>query len=330
MKIFYAVQGTGNGHIARATWLLPYLAAHGDVSIFLSGNNSSLAHDINARYRSKGVSLFYTSNGGLDYSKIFRSFNPLSCYKEAKKLPLESYDIILNDFEPITALACKLKKIRSLGFGHQASFQSASTPRPARKSNSGEWVLSNFARSDSYVGLHFSNYDDFIINPVLHDEIVHAQPINNHHITVYLGHYTDETLIPYFKQLKNQEFHLFSKQVTEVQTTENITRIPISSSAFRQSLISCSGMITGAGFETPAEALYLGKKLLCIPIRGQYEQWCNAAALTSLGVPIISEINKNFGNAINKWLDSNTPNSLSLPLSTAEIVKLVITKAASL
>jgi len=37
MKIFYAVQATGNGHISRAMELLPYLERYGKVDIFLSG-----------------------------------------------------------------------------------------------------------------------------------------------------------------------------------------------------------------------------------------------------------------------------------------------------
>ena len=45
MKIFYAVQATGNGHISRAITLLPYLQMYGTVDIFLSGNNSNLALD---------------------------------------------------------------------------------------------------------------------------------------------------------------------------------------------------------------------------------------------------------------------------------------------
>ena len=42
MKIFYAVQATGNGHISRAMELLPYLERYGQVDIFLSGANNSL------------------------------------------------------------------------------------------------------------------------------------------------------------------------------------------------------------------------------------------------------------------------------------------------
>ncbi len=34
MKIFYAIQATGNGHIARAIELMPYLQQYGDVDVF--------------------------------------------------------------------------------------------------------------------------------------------------------------------------------------------------------------------------------------------------------------------------------------------------------
>ena len=76
MKIFYAVQATGNGHISRAMEILPYLERYGHVDIFLSGANNSLDLDASVKYRSKGLSLFYTSTGGLNYSEIVRKFSP--------------------------------------------------------------------------------------------------------------------------------------------------------------------------------------------------------------------------------------------------------------
>jgi len=39
--------------------------------------------------------------------------------------------------------------------------------------------------------------------------------------------------------------------------------------------------------ETPAEALFFKKKLMVIPMKGQYEQLYNAECLKQLGVPII-------------------------------------------
>jgi uncharacterized protein (TIGR00661 family) len=51
------------------------------------------------------------------------------------------------------------------------------------------------------------------------------------------------------------------------------------------------GIITGGGFETPAEALYLNKKLMVIPLRNHYEQYCNSAALAQLGIKVLQARN---------------------------------------
>jgi spore coat polysaccharide biosynthesis predicted glycosyltransferase SpsG len=55
MKIFYAVQATGNGHISRAMELLPYLERYGQVDIFLSGANNSLQTGCSGQVPEQGV-----------------------------------------------------------------------------------------------------------------------------------------------------------------------------------------------------------------------------------------------------------------------------------
>src|SRR4030095_10990063 len=114
MKILYAVQATGNGHISRAMELVPYLNEYGETDIFLSGANSSLELNQPVKYRSKGLSLFYTCKGNLDYTKIVFALSPLRLRKEVRDLPVEKYDLVLNDFECITAMACAAKKIQSV------------------------------------------------------------------------------------------------------------------------------------------------------------------------------------------------------------------------
>jgi uncharacterized protein (TIGR00661 family) len=88
-------------------------------------------------------------------------------------------------------------------------------------------------------------------------------------------------------------------------TVGNITYFPVNHKLFNESLINCHGIITGGGFETPAEALYLGKKILSIPIRNHYEQECNAAALKKMGVPVVYEVGANFDEVIANWLNSD-------------------------
>jgi hypothetical protein len=95
-------------------------------------------------------------------------------------------------------------------------------------------------------------------------------------------------------------------------------------------MIHSHGIITGAGFETPAEALYLGKKLMCLPIRGQYEQLCNAAALKKFEVPILNSIDDNFNAEVLQWIGSSNPTPLVLSHSTYDIVQHVMQTARAL
>jgi uncharacterized protein (TIGR00661 family) len=320
MKIFYAVQATGNGHISRAMEILPYLEQYGSVDLFLSGSNSNLDLDANVKYRSKGVSLFYTGNGALSYTQTIKALQPKRIFNEVKNLPVEKYDLVINDFESITAMACAYKKVKSINFGHQASFMSSNTPRPKHKDLIGELVLKNYARASKYVGLHFERYDDFILPPIIKNEIWNATPKNNGHITVYLSSYSDAALAQYLSPLKDFQFEVFSKEVKEKTQVGNIIFIPVSKNAFNESLINCHGIITGAGFETPAEALYLQKKILALPIKGQYEQLCNAAALERLGVKTIKALDNYFANTFYDWQNNTTQKIVCYTKNTEGII----------
>jgi uncharacterized protein (TIGR00661 family) len=324
MKILYAVQATGNGHISRAMEILPYLVRYGKTDIFLSGANSSLQLDAPIKYRSRGLCLFYNSGGGLDYPGTIRRFSPLRMMREMRDLPVEKYDLVLNDFECITSLACAYKKVPSVNFGHQASFRSDKTPRPEKRDFLGEWILNNYARASQYIGLHFKSYDDFILPPVIKKEILQAEPDDHGHITVYLSSYNDLQIKKHFAPLKDFRFQVFSKEVIAPVQDSNILFIPVSKSSFNKSLVHCKGIITGAGFETPAEALYLGKKLMVIPIRGQYEQLCNAEALEKMGVTKMDGLEGGFEQSFLDWIGQKKKVVLQPDHSTESIVSFLM------
>ncbi|QES88222.1 glycosyltransferase family protein [Rhizosphaericola mali] len=320
MKIFYAVQATGNGHIARAKELLPYLSQYADVDVFLSGANSSLQPGFPVKYRSKGLSFFYNPSGGLDYKKTIKSLRLYGVWKDAKELPLEKYDLIINDFESITALACQLKKCSSVALGHQASFLSNKTPRPDSKDLLGEWVLRHYAKADKYLGFHFKNYDDFIFPPIVKESIKKANVKNEGHITVYLPHYGNLALRDTFSKFKDVSFEIFSPFIFKPYEEENLKFFPIDNVGFSKSMIKSEGVITGAGFETPAETLYLGKKLMCIPIKKQYEQLCNAESLKSFGVPILGKIEEIDSNRFYSWLEQKNENANLIQCADNKVV----------
>lgn len=330
MKILYAVQATGNGHISRAMELMPYLQQYGEVDVFLSGSNSHLQPNLPVKYRSKGLSLFYGNTGGLDYLRMWKELSLKRVWNEAKALPVEKYDLVLNDFESITSLACRFKKVASIGFGHQASFQSKFTPRSNKRDFGGELILKQYATAADYVGLHFKQYDDFIYSPVIKQDILQATPTDKGHITVYLSHYSDEVVLKALHKVKDIRFEVFSKKVQQPTVSANVTLLPISNEGFTHSLIHSHGVITGAGFETPAEALYLGKKLLVLPIKGQYEQLCNAAALKDFEVMVVDQLTEDFHTKVAGWLNATSTIPLTLAQDTYRIVQLAIEKGRAL
>ncbi len=330
MKIFFAVQATGNGHISRAIEILPFLREYGEVDIFLSGSNYDLKKDLPIAYRSKGLSLEYDqSKGKIDLWKTIKNADPKKIWREAKYLPIEKYDLVINDFECITSLSCKIKHIPSVHFGHQASFKSPWVPRPQKKDFKGEFVLSNYANGTKTIGLHFKKYDEFIFQPIIKKKILEATPVDEGHITVYISQYSTKHLVKIFKQLKKQRFQVFSNTTDISYQEENVKILPINQELFNQSLISCHGLITGGGFETPAEALYLEKKLMVVPITGQYEQQCNAAALTKdFNVTSIHEIDEYFPMHFNKWIFETQSSKLELIESTKDIIANIFNAAS--
>jgi hypothetical protein len=326
MKIFYAIQGTGNGHLSRAVELYPYLKKYGDVDFFLSGSNANLNTAIPIKFKSKGVSLFYKHTGGLDYNKIVSSLS-FHIYKDAKSLPVNEYDLVVNDFEFVSSLACSMKKVPCVHFGHQASFQSKKTPRPNGVHPLGNMILENFVKSNQHIGLHFDAYDENIYNPIIKDEIIAATPINDGHITVYLPQYSNAILESHLLQQSSFHFEVFTKEVNSIVCKKNITYYPIDNKQFTSSMIRCYGIITAGGFETPAEAMYMNKKVLSIPIMNHYEQECNSVALAKKGVMVLKKIDEKFGHYFEEWINVKEPIKLNLTHNTAQIVDILINTA---
>jgi uncharacterized protein (TIGR00661 family) len=326
MKIFYAIQGTGNGHISRAVQLYPYLKKYGEVDFFLSGSNAHLNSDIPIKFKSKGLSLFYKHTGGLDYNKIASSLS-FNIYKDAKSLPVNEYDLVVNDFEFVSSLACSIKKVPCVHFGHQASFQSKYTPRPKGVNPLGNLILEKFVKSNKHIGLHFDAYDENIYNPIIKDEIIAATPINDGHITVYLPQYSIAVLEPHLLFQSKFHFEVFTNEVSSIVCKQNITYYPINNRQFTSSMVRCYGIITAGGFETPAEAMYMNKKVLSIPIMRHYEQECNGVALAKKGVMVLRKIDENFGKHFDQWINEKKPVKLDLTHTTEQIVDILIQSA---
>jgi uncharacterized protein (TIGR00661 family) len=141
---------------------------------------------------------------------------------------------------------------------------------------------------------------------------------------VYLPHYSIAYLEPYFLAQSKHHFEVFSAEVKTIRNYKNIIYFPISNSGFTKSMIRSHAVITGGGFETPAEAMYMNKKVLSIPIAKHYEQLSNAAALSDLGVKVLLQIDQDFHTIFTDWIHHTAPVKLDLTHSTKDIVAQLI------
>lgn len=284
MKILYAFQGTGNGHIARAQEIIPILKKYAVVDTLISGHQSQLKADFDINFQHKGISLIYNKTGGLSYRKTFTENKFLEAVKTIRELELSKYDLIINDYEPLTGWACKLKKLPMIELSHQASMSFSETPKPEKKDFLGELILKYYVPSERKIGFHFENYHPQIKKPVIRRKIRNLNPDKKGYYLVYLPSFADENIIKVLREIP-VEWKVFSKYSKLQVKVKNVEIFPIDEVQYLKYFENCEGILCNAGFESPAEALFMDKKLFVIPIHKQYEQECNACALDKMGIP---------------------------------------------
>ena len=309
----YALQGTGNGHVARARAIIPILQKHCDLDVWLGGTESEVDLPVNPDYHKRGLVMIYNREGGVSYWRTLVGNNYFTILRDLFRAPVKQYDLVINDFEFLSSWACRLKGVKCIQLSHQASFHYRDTPRPKRKNWLGELILKYYARGDEYFGFHFSGYHAHIYPPVIRPEIRLQTPVVDGHVTVYLPAFHHEVLLDELLPLYKTKWHVFSKFADSKFTHNNLTVFPVNNESFIQSFVSCSGVFCGAGFETPAEAMFLGKKILVMPIAKQYEQYCNAAALAQEGVEMIEAFDKKGRRKLKRWLNGPQPDRKAIP-----------------
>ncbi len=326
MKILYAIQGTGNGHLSRARDIIPILQKKGKLDLMVSGTQADVCLPYPITHTCKGLSFVFGKKGGVDLMETYKRTDTKQFYRDIQSFPLEQYDLVINDFEPVSAWAALLKKMPCISLSHQSAILSKKSPKPRKVDPLGKMILRNYAPAPERYGFHFDRFDDNIFTPVIREEIRQADVQTNAHFTVYLPSFDDKKIVNRLKLLKDLEWHVFSKHTKNKYFIKNIRVQPIDNDAFIKSMASSTGILCGAGFETPAEALFLNKKLMVIPMKNQYEQHCNAAALKKLGIPVIKNLKKKQIPKIAEWAQSGQNLLVDYPNITEEIIDLLLEK----
>lgn len=282
MKILYGVQGTGNGHIARARVMADTLSRCPDIQVDYVFSGRPPRHyfdmDVFGDYRTFPGLTFVTEHGRVNRWKSIKQARLHRLQRDIRRLDVRGYDLVINDFEPITAWAARRQKVPSLSISHQAAF-SYTVPK-AGKGIVESAIMKWFAPTQYQLGVHWFHFNQPILPPFVMETPL-AHPSNNH-VLVYLPFEDIDDIRQCLEPLSDQRFQCFHPAVKHEQHEGHIHWHPTAKQRFRDALQHASGVIANGGFELASEALQLGKKLLIKPLHGQFEQLSNVMLLSQL------------------------------------------------
>lgn len=261
---------------------------------------------------------FRWHDGRIDYLGTILNNNLVRLIRDIRQLDLSNYDLVITDFEPITAWAAKLNKKPSLGISHQYAFRCDGVPISGY-TVIGKLVLDHFAPAQRTLGFHWHHFNSAILPPLIEPP---AYPLSceEDKILVYLPFENSRRVIEFLRVIKDVEFYFYCG-VDEPRDEQHIHLRPFNREAFQRDLAGCNGVIANAGFGLLSEAIQAGKKLLVKPMRGQMEQLSNAAAIEELEIgEVMHEFNL---KQLREWLSEECPGPRPYPDVAKAIVEWI-------
>lgn len=301
MKILYGVQATGNGHISRCRKMAAHFQARGaDVTWVVSGRPRERLFDMECfgdfQWR-EGLTMSQNS-GNVSYLSTVREASPGRFLRDVAQLDVSAYDVVVTDFEPITAWAARLRGKPCIGIGHQYAFGHR-VPR-ARGNLLSDSVLRWFAPVDIPIGLHWHHFDTDILPPII-DPRLRRDLADEAFTLVYLPFEDQATVTALLQTFPERRFRQYSPDVTDGERG-NVALRKTCLAGFRADLVRAQAVICNAGFELISECLHIGLPVLAKPVGRQVEQLSNAVALEQLGWgKIVRDLDRQLMAA---WLDA--------------------------
>jgi uncharacterized protein (TIGR00661 family) len=347
MKFLMIVQGEGRGHMTQSISMFQLLEQNGhkvcavcvgkskrrEIPKFFSSKIKAPIHLFDSPNfvtdkKHKGIKLGKTITSNL--SKITQFKKSLN---EIHQLVEEHQpDIILNFYDLLGGLYKMLFQptCRYWTIGHQYLINHPEFPYP--NGNGLQKLLFQLNTkitafgSELELALSFrpldpvQNGNTVILPPLLRKEIKNLTPYSGEFYLTYMVNpgYSDEILL-FAKQNPNIKIEAFWDKIgapIKYKPLENLIFHQLNDCLFLDKMAQCKGLVTTAGFESVCEAMYLGKPVMMVPVKGQFEQACNAIDAQQSGAGIISNnfdfykmkiflSSGNFNPTLSKeWVDS--------------------------
>ncbi len=307
MRFLFLVQGEGRGHMSQALALNEILTRNGDevVYTFIGSSSRRAVPGYFFREISSEVRAIRSPNFILDkknkslrlYKSIFHNSRFLKTYYQSLQAideAVQKYrpDGLVNFYDFLGGFYFRLFRppTRHIVIGH--AFLAGHPEFPLAKGRTPEkWLFktNNFLTawgSVKRMALSLRPLQPpamgktIVTPPLIREKLKETRTAREPFILAYMVNdgYAEE-LLAWHKDNPETVIHCFwdRKGYNRLYRPHpNLTFHPIDENEFRDHLSRCSGYATTAGFESVAEALYLGKPVMVVPVAGQYEQASNA------------------------------------------------------
>lgn len=305
-KIIYGVAGEGFGHSSRSHLIGQRLldAGHDVMFVGYKKSLSYLGQYFGERVREIfGLSFAY-EDGRVDKSETLKR-NLLNLPEgnrqndELFKRHFEPFgpELVISDFEPFSAWWAWRNRVPFISIDHEHVLTLCELEHPQK--NWFSRLTSSIVTRCYYVGAVAYVIINFYRTPLRINEAVLAPPVvrdvvrgleasDGEHILFYTttGKGREE-LQELLGRFASQKFFVYG--FDESGESGNCVFKERSTEGFLRDLGSCRGVAASAGFSLISECLFLKKKMLVLPLAGQYEQIINGHYIEKLGLGLSAE-----------------------------------------
>ncbi len=300
-KIVYGVAGEGFGHSSRSHLIGQHLIDAGHDVLFVASSRSLsyLRTHFGPRVRQIfGLRLIYQNR---TLSAARTAATNLRRFFESRRINQTLYhdvlepfepDLVLSDFEPFSAWWAWRNGIPFISIDHQHLLSLCEIRHQAGhclpRLNAEVVTRCHYIGATAYIILNFfrapvRSAAAIVAPPVVRPLVRRRQPTQGDHIVVYTTDvsWKDRPLAA-LQAFPKQRFVVYG--LDEDRQIGNCTLKKTSTQEFVKDLASSRGVVATAGFSLLSECLHLRKKMLLLPIRGQYEQIVNACYAQEMGL----------------------------------------------
>ena len=295
MKIIYAINADGFGHVTRSIPIIDHLLKKKHTINIIT--DKKVADFLKKKYPTLPITVIpqvyfeYTNDSVKAFRSFFKSFNKHN-FNNLKKTILiikkTKPDIIISDLERYSLWAGKFLEIPTIEIDNHATifrgdveFKQKDAPDFLQAKSVSKLV---YPFANYYFGLCFyrteiTKKNTEIFDPIFLDEIKKYKAKDGDYVLVYNRFMDKAKMVPTLKKLKDQKFVIFGYNVDKIDG--NLEYRKTKPNLYKE-IAECKAVITNGGHTLITEAIYFKKPIYSIPIKHQFEQLTNAHYLDLL------------------------------------------------